>query len=160
MKFSQILKQVALAEVGVKEIGYTNTGKRVEEYQATTSLGGTGWPWCAAFVCWCVKKAVEKYGEVTFDLPKTAAAYGFDEWSLKQDTSTKTHHKHNKEFEIGIFSLHSTSHCGIVISLPDSKGFVKTIEGNSNLKGSRDGGSVIMGKRRVSDIRDFITFTI
>lgn len=43
---------VAAGEIGVKEIGYTNTGKRVREYQAATTLGGTGWSWCAAFIAW------------------------------------------------------------------------------------------------------------
>lgn len=42
----------AHGEVGVKEepLG-SNTGKRVREYQSRTWLPGTGWPWCAAFVC-------------------------------------------------------------------------------------------------------------
>lgn len=50
--------RIALDEVGVLEqpLG-SNTGTRVKQYQATTSLGGTGWPWCAAFVEWCWERA-------------------------------------------------------------------------------------------------------
>ena len=46
--------KVALAEVGTTEVPLgSNSGPRVRQYQASTSLGGTGWPWCAAFVEWC-----------------------------------------------------------------------------------------------------------
>lgn len=49
--------RVALAEVGVTEVPLgSNSGPRVRQYQQATSLGGTGWPWCAAFVEWCWKR--------------------------------------------------------------------------------------------------------
>lgn len=47
----------AIREVGVKEEGGNNRGRRVQQYQQVTDLGGTGWPWCAAFVCWCYRMA-------------------------------------------------------------------------------------------------------
>jgi len=114
---SEHIREVATEEIGTKEIGYTNTGERVGQYQAATSLGGTGWPWCAAFICFVVREAMARWekehgSKLTFARPKTAAAYGFDEWSLTQDCSTKTRRSHTGE-AIGIFSLHSTSHCGI-----------------------------------------------
>lgn len=30
----------------------SNRGAQVERYQAATTLGGTGWPWCVAFTVW------------------------------------------------------------------------------------------------------------
>ncbi len=49
--------KVALAEVGVTEVPLgSNTGPRVQQYQAATDLGGTGWPWCSAFIEWCWKR--------------------------------------------------------------------------------------------------------
>ena len=37
-------------ELGVHEIpAHSNSGARVKQYQATTWLPGTGWPWCVAF---------------------------------------------------------------------------------------------------------------
>jgi hypothetical protein len=43
--------RIAEAEVGVAEDPPgSNRGKRVQEYQASTSLPGTGWPWCAAWI--------------------------------------------------------------------------------------------------------------
>lgn len=161
---SEHLKDIARGELGVKEIGHTNKGPRVGQYQAATSLGGTGWPWCAAFICWCVREAIirwerERGVKVTFQRPTTAAAYGFDEWSLAQDNSTKTRRSHTRE-PIGIFSLKTVSHCGIAISAPDENGYFQTIEGNSNTGGSRDGGSVVRNRRHISQVRDWITFTI
>src|SRR3990167_6032936 len=50
--------RIAIGELGVKEHpAGSNSGPRVREYQASTSLGGTGWPWCMAFVCWAYKQA-------------------------------------------------------------------------------------------------------
>jgi CHAP domain len=61
----------ASREVGTHESGGANTGSRVRYYQAATWLGGTGWPWCAAFVCRCWR---EVYGSV----PRaTAGAWDF-----------------------------------------------------------------------------------
>lgn len=161
---SQHLIDVASAEVGVKETGTSNKGKRVQEYQAATNLGGTGWAWCAAFICWCTQEAIhrwetERQTMVTFRRPQTAAAYGFDEWSLAQDKSTKTRRSHTGE-AIGIFSLLSVSHCGFGITRPDKNGNFRTIEGNTNAAGSRDGGRVAIRTRNIKDVRDWITFTI
>ena len=163
---SELIKEIALGEVGVREIGTSNSGQRVKEYQASTGLKGTGWPWCAAFICWVVRQAM--YAQFTagakghtFKRPQTAAAYGFDEWSLAQDDSTKTFRKHpGADYPIGIFSLRSTSHCGIATSAPNKNGDFKTVEGNTNAAGSRDGGGVMVRVRNVRDVRDFIAFTV
>lgn len=54
---SAILR-VAEDEVGVVEVPLgSNRGPRVEEYQASTYLPGSGWPWCGAFVCWVWQEA-------------------------------------------------------------------------------------------------------
>lgn len=49
---------IAEAEVGVTEqpVG-SNTGPRIREYQAATTLEGTFWAWCAAFVQWVWTRA-------------------------------------------------------------------------------------------------------
>jgi hypothetical protein len=51
------LLRAAASQVGISEVGGNNRGPRVAIYQATTSLGGTGWPWCQAFVRWCLDQA-------------------------------------------------------------------------------------------------------
>jgi hypothetical protein len=164
MTFTDHIKSIALAEVGVREES-TNRGKRVNEYKAATSLPpDQPWPWCAAFVCWVVSKAMREHmaatgKKLTFAAPRTAAAYGFDEWSLAQDDSTKTHRGH-PGVAVGIFSLRSTSHCGIAISKPDSRGYFQSCEGNTNPGGSREGDGVYQRRRNVRDVRDFIEFKV
>jgi hypothetical protein len=158
---SERIKEVALAEVGVKEVG-TNIGPRVNEYKACCKglNPKIPWYWCAAFICWVVKNAMVRDGrKFTFKPPTTAAAYGFDEWSLAQDNSTKTARKHTGE-SIGIFSLKSVSHCGIAITAPDKDGWFATVEGNTNGSGSRNGDGVYRKKRHISDVRDWITFRV
>lgn len=50
---NQRVIDIAEAELGVEEVPVgSNSGPRVRMYQASTSLSGTGWPWCAAFVEW------------------------------------------------------------------------------------------------------------
>jgi hypothetical protein len=48
----------ARRELGVHESPWgSNSGQRVRQYQAATTLGGTGWPWCGAFAEWVYKAA-------------------------------------------------------------------------------------------------------
>lgn len=164
MTLSERIRAVALAEVGVRE-EKTNCGKRVNEYKMATSLPASEpWPWCAAFVCWVISKAMRDYMtenkmRLTFAAPRTAAAYGFDEWSFAQDNSTKTHRSH-PGIAVGIFSLRTVSHCGIAISRPDAMGYFDTVEGNTNPAGSREGDGVYQRRRKASHVRDFIEFRV
>lgn len=56
-------KSARVIQVAERELGVTeqppgsNRGARVETYQRATTLGGTGWPWCAAFVEWVWRQA-------------------------------------------------------------------------------------------------------
>ena len=79
-------KMVLLAreEIGVSEVDGSNCGPRVDEYKAATWLDpDKGWPWCAAFICWLVREAIE--GEdVKFKRPRTAGAWDFENWAKQQ----------------------------------------------------------------------------
>ena len=55
--------------------------------------------------------------------------------------------------DIVVFSF---SHIGLAVADVDSSGYVKTIEGNTNGAGSREGGSVLEKNRHVSKIRSRI----
>ena len=150
------LVEIAVGEVGVREKGGNNKGPRVQEYQAATSIPGTGWPWCAAFICWCVREAVRVAGPVTWELPKTALAYGFSGWAKGQGLDLK-YRPAAKDLEAGdIISFRNFSHVALVEKKPTGK-FVHTIEGNTDAKGSRDGkthGGVWRKRRAISGIRD------
>lgn len=58
---SKKVLDIAKSQVGTHEVpDGSNSGPKVREYQKATWLSGTGWPWCAAFVCWCQEQAGQK----------------------------------------------------------------------------------------------------
>jgi len=163
MKLAPEIVKLARAEIGVQEVNGSNSGKRVKEYQSATSLGGTGWPWCAAFVCFVVRAAMKNLGikeTAKFKRPATASAWGFEAWSRKQDNSTNTKKPHDGDIQAGDIVVFTFSHIGIATSSPNKDGYVDTVEGNTDGEGSREGGAVLAKKRHVSKIRSRIRFTI
>jgi len=152
---SLVKKIIALArdEVGVREIGNTNYGKRVNEYKSATNLDSTqGWPWCAAFICWLFREAM-KGGSYSFKRPTTASAWAFENWADEQDMSVRTKKPHNGDIVAGDIIIFTFSHIGLAISAPDKNGMVQTIEGNTDDAGSREGGGVYNKERHISKIR-------
>jgi hypothetical protein len=115
MSLAQKLVALAKKEVGVQEIDGSNCGPRVNEYKAATTLTPTAaWPWCAAFVCWLVREAM-KGGSYTFKRPTTAAAWGFEAWSLAQDSSTETKKPHGGDIKAGDIVVFTFSHIGLAL---------------------------------------------
>ena len=152
-------KMVYLAreEIGVSEVDGSNCGPRVDEYKAATWLDADkGWPWCAAFICWLVREAIE--GEdVKFKRPKTAGAWDFEKWAKQQSTNgVELRKPTNEDIKAGDIVVFTFSHIGLAVKDADSSGYVVTIEGNTNGAGSREGGSVLEKKRHVSKIRSRI----
>ena len=164
MKLSESIVQTALAEVGTKELGKSNRGPRVDEYQRATWLKPGDWgAWCASFVCWVIREAMkaENIKETSgFKRPQTAGAFDFERWSLAQDSTTQTRKPCGKDIERGDLVIWSFSHISIALGPPDSKGMLKTVDGNSNAKGSRTGGMVCEPTRHISLVRSRIRFTI
>lgn len=155
---------IALREVGVEEVDGTNCGPRVNEYKATTNLPPReAWPWCAAFVDWCVLQAMQATGTKetpTFKRPRTAGAWDLENWSRKQDNTTQTKKPHGGDIKPGDIVIFTFSHVGIAISEPDGSGFIETCEGNTDSLGSREGGGVFRKRRKLSAIRSRIRFTV
>ena len=158
------LIQIATAEIGVEEVNGTNRGKRVDEYKAATNLPPhESWPWCAAFVCFCVREAMRLTNTAEtagFKRPTTASAWDFENWSKRQDNTTKTRRSPGVDTKAGDIVIFKFSHIGIAISAPDKYGFVETIEGNTDGQGSREGGAVLKKSRHISKIKTRIRFTI
>ena len=152
-------KMVSLAreEIGVSEVDGTNCGPKVDAYKAATWLDADkGWPWCAAFICWLIREAIE--GEdVKFSRPETAGAWDFENWAKRQASNGVGLRKPtNEDIKAGDIVVFTFSHIGIAIADIDSSGYIKTIEGNTNGAGSREGGSVLEKNRHVSKIRSRI----
>jgi len=162
MKLAPLICEIAQKEIGVTEVNGTNCGVRVNEYKAATWLNpNKGWPWCAAFVCWVIKQAMERTGaKYTFKRPRTAGAWDFENWSLEQDNSTNLKKPHKNDIIAGDIIIFKFSHIGFALSSPDKDGFVTMCEGNTDGAGSREGGAVLRKKRHVSKIRSRIRITV
>ena len=158
------LADIATSQVGFLEHG-TNTGAKVIQYQRATDLRGTGWPWCAAFVCWCVQKWASDpavWEEIQRQLrptltpdrwrPQTASAFGFEAWARSRRCKVLPRKADLKTGDLMIFSM---SHIGIVAD-DDSTGKIYTVEGNTGATGGRDGDGVWAKVRRRSEARSFI----
>lgn len=160
---SEVIR-IAKGEVGVREVGNTNCGERVNQYKAATWLNPKkGWPWCAAFVCWVIREALVSSGTKqtkTFKRPRTAGAWDFENWSLAQDNSTQTKKSPRCDIKPGDIVVFTFSHIGIAVSSPDKNGNVATVEGNTDSAGSREGGGVYLKTRHRSKIRSRIRFTV
>lgn len=152
------LVQIAEAEVGNRESGGNNRGKSVVKYQKATNLDPDNWPWCAAFVDWCIQQLLlqpEYQNMAPKQRPTTAAAFGLLEWAKKQGLTTPTPDDyHPKAGDIVVYEF---SHCGIVTGY--SPGTITTVEGNTNGKGERDsvtGDGVWRKTRSTSLVRRYI----
>lgn len=164
MSLSSEIVRIARREIGVEEIDGTNCSPRVNEFKSATNLPpNEDWPWCAAFICWVVQQAMKTTGvkeTPTFKRPVTAAAWGLESWSLRQDNSTQTRKAPKFDIKPGDLICFTFSHCGIALTSPDSDGYFQTVEGNTDGQGSREGGAVLQKTRNVSRVRSRIRFTI
>ena len=142
---------VASAEVGVRE-SKKNGGAEIEGYQLATWLPPGYWPWCAAFVCWVLSRALPDHPE----LPRTAGAWDFERWCRSVGNWARLRKPHHGDIKAGDIVIFSFSHIGIAAGAPDANGNVPTIEGNTNGAGSREGDGVYRKMRPLSKIRSRI----
>lgn len=156
------LAKIAESQVGVRE-GRNNSGEAVRQYQKATGLDPGDWPWCAAFVDWCIAEWI-KDPEVVKWLnlkvrtpeqwrPKTALAYGFRNWAKDRPNTTKLISPTDKA-QLGDIVVYSFSHVGFVLS--DNGVTLQTIEGNTNAHGSREGDGVYIKVRSKNLVRNLI----
>jgi hypothetical protein len=150
MLYADAVLKIARSQLGVCEHpAGSNSGPQVERYQAATTLHGTGWPWCDAFVAWCFRQA---------GLP------------LKDSTASTVQSLHDairahtvvaKPFPgcIALFDFpggDEVDHTGIVESV--HPGYVVCIEGNTSADsaGSQSNGGCVARKNRpLATVRAF-----
>ena len=144
-----------------------NRGPRVDEYQIRTGLklrpGADGFAWCACFLYWCFDEAAGQLGRRN-PVIKTAGCQ--DHWNRAREAGiaqvTPARATNNPELvKPGMIFImafgQGAGHTGIVESVQG--GFIKTIEGNSNTEGSRDGFGVFSLTRKINSInKGFIDY--
>jgi hypothetical protein len=160
------LVNIALSQVGVKEVGGNNRGAKIRLYQSATNLEPSSWPWCAAFVDWCISEWLKDKEAVKWLAlrsttpsawkPKTASAFGLINWA-KSRTHTTDILPETATAQLGDIVVFDFSHVGIVTGTKGSK--ILTVEGNTNGQGDRDstsGDGVWAKARNTSIVRNYI----
>lgn len=130
---------IAQQELGVHETT-ENSGGGVDQYNFYVGLKKV--PWCAAFVSWC-------FGQAGFAHPRSA-------WSPALFPSDRLTKVPLSGMVLGIYfpQLKRIAHCGIVTQVKND--LVFSIEGNTNVKGSREGTGVY---RRIRHLRSIYRFS-
>lgn len=144
--------EIAITQNGICEYPKgSNSGLMVNQYLKSVGLS-KGYPWCMAFVYWCVNEAA-KMIEVKNPLVKTGGVLRqYNETSLRKLPKTSGGIKPGDifimEFKAG------TGHTGFVEKIVGS--MVHTVEGNTNDDGSREGYEVARRQRPISSFKAFI----
>jgi hypothetical protein len=167
--FPETLARIAESQVGVRESGGNNKGPQVQAYQSTTWLAGTGWAWCAAFVCWCLWQALQKTGITPkgWKRPRTAGAYDFENWAngIKPHGPNTGWRCQNSTLtdppRRGDIITFTWSHIGIVTGYDATMKVIYTVEGNAGVQDRSDGPSgdgVVAKKYHVTKCRKLIRY--
>jgi hypothetical protein len=165
LSIAEAVAQLAESRVGVRESGGANKGPRLQEFFDADHYdpngpkpGDDGYAWCAAFVCWAVYQAV-KDRRITFKRPTTPGAWDFERWAHEQDKSVILKKPHGGDIKRGDIVVFKHSHIGIAVGHATINGSVRTVEGNTNGSGGREGDGVYARVRSLREIRSRIRFT-
>ncbi|WP_240186663.1 C40 family peptidase [Pedobacter namyangjuensis] len=142
--YRQQIIAIAKSQVGIREATANNDGVDVEKYLAYTG-NQKGDPWCASFVSWV-------FGKAGYHQPKSA-------WSPDLFPKKRQAQEPTIAMVFGIYypKLKRIAHCGLVSKLNGN--WVYTIEGNTNVSGSREGDGVyqrIRHKRIIKVYADWL----
>ncbi|RBL88538.1 CHAP domain-containing protein [Chitinophaga flava] len=151
MTLAEKVLAVALSQEGVEEHPRgSNAGPEVNQYLKSVGLG-PGYPWCMAFVYWCMQQATTALG-VKNELIKTGGV--LLQW---RTTGMKKVQSIKSVTPGAIFIMeygNGFGHTGFVISVDGNK--VYTIEGNTNDQGSREGFTVAKRTRLATSFKGFL----
>lgn len=133
----------ASSQVGARETG-RNKGPEVDRYLASTGLS-PGYPWCAAFVNWCIRKVGKSLA------PRTgrAAVFSWANWAEESGRLSQTPKRGDLFFWL---DRRGFGHIGFVTSVLPG-GVFTTIEGNTDEAGSREGVKVARRVRTVAGLK-------
>ena len=139
----QQFADLAKTLLGVREGKQANTGSEVTKYLKYVGVYVPA-AWCAALVCWVFKLA-------GYHQPRTP-------WSPALFPSARLARDALKGNVIGIYFsvLKRIGHCGIIVDVRGD--LIYSVEGNTNVAGSREGDGVykrVRHKRSIAVIADW-----
>lgn len=148
MKFDAKHRVVETARkyLGVRESRW-NSSRLIDNWLRAVGLG-PGYAWCAAFV----SAVLSESGVQSMPKKGRAAVRNWDAWARAERRTIPIERVHVGDIYWWL-NGDGTGHMGIVEELPertsDGTWLVHTIEGNTNLGGSREGDGVYRKTRRV-----------
>lgn len=139
-----------------REIGGQNRGPWVRLYMNGNE--GEEWPWCAGFVCFCLKQACDSLAVKmpilpSFSCDSLAASAKEQKQFLKEPAQGDRAKITPGSIFLNCRTPTDWTHTGIVVRA--DREVVQTIEGNTNDEGSREGYEVCARTRGYKDM-DFI----
>ena len=134
------LVAIAKAELGIRELTGHNDGLRVGMYLKTVKLK-VGQPWCAAFISWVFQQAGEAY-------PRSG--WSPDLFIVKVRSKEPLP---GNLLAIWFAKLNRIAHVGMVEKQEGN--WVLSIEGNTNIAGSREGDGVYRRRRCIRTIHGY-----
>lgn len=132
-------------ENGVREIGHTNRGKRVDEYQKADLLPGLGYAWCCSFLDWGFLTAL---GQALADKVWYRTASCDELLDFARRRGILSTEPIAGAAALCMASRNDATHILGVRSL-ERNGF-NSVEGNTNNDGSREGNGVYFRFRAYS----------
>lgn len=120
----------------------SNRGYWVEAFLEACGLGG-GNPWCAAFVTFVLKTC-----GIMPDVDGPAAVRNWAAWAEKNGKLTTAPKRGDLFFTL---NANGTGHIGFVIEAKN--GQIRTIEGNTNDEGDREGFEVCRRQRPMAGLK-------
>jgi len=154
----EAVAKVYNAEIGTRELTGNNDGKRVEEYLAFVGFK-KGASWCAAFVSWV---GAQVKG-VRYLVTAWSPSYGSSKFLVfKRGTKLKGVGQRGDVGTItGVVNGEwRISHVFFIDGLTKDGKLYRTVEGNTNSQGGRDGNGVFARLRspnQIYTIADFIS---
>ena len=145
--------RLILSQEGVREVGGPNKGPEVERFLGAVGLPA-GYPWCVALQYWGFQQAAANLN-MPNPLPQTAGV--LRHWDMapekvKIGPDAPTDDLRNITPGTLFCIRHGEEHGHMGMVLAAESGGLRTIEGNTNVAGSREGDGVYKRVRRYSDI--------
>ncbi len=145
--------EIAASQVGVLEFPPgSNRGPKVEQYLASAGCN-PGDPWCASFVYWCFNEAAKSLN-IKNPLARTGSC--MNHWiktkgkKVPGSLTTQNPDLIHPGFIFIMDHGKGKGHTGFVRSV--GNGYMNTIEGNTNIAGSREGLGVAELRRKINTI--------
>ncbi len=133
------------SQVGVEEHPRgSNRGPMVEQYLEAAGVA-PGNPWCSSFLKWAARKAGAS-DELLSDITAMASS-----WYWFGQKEGRKFSEPNRGMVFVLVHKNGSGHCGMCIS-GATLGIFKSIEGNSNDDGSREGYRVVKRFRTVRSV--------